>query len=171
MTPDMRFLLLLLILAAAPASAQVYRWVDAKGTVHYSNSPPPAGVKSTLIDINAKAGPPSADTAECHTVRCQGERMEQRIARRDELDARLAAQRIAAAPPQPRGLDFRTYIWLQYGMSEGELVSRAGAPDLLFWDPFSVKTYTWLPTAADPFTTNVTLTHGRINGIERIRKF
>lgn len=168
----MRALLVVtLFFAASTASAQVHRWVDEKGTVHYSNTSPPAGVKSTLIDINAKAGPPSAETTECHTVRCQGERMEQRIARREHLDAQLAAQRAAAAPPQPRGLDFRTYIWLQYGMSEGELVSRAGAPDLLFWDPFSVKTYTWLPTVADPFTTNVTLVHGRVNGIERIRKF
>ncbi len=26
---------------AAPASAQIYRWVDSKGKVHFSDSPPP----------------------------------------------------------------------------------------------------------------------------------
>jgi hypothetical protein len=35
------FLLLSLLVAVNSVSAQVYRWVDEKGTVHYSNSTPP----------------------------------------------------------------------------------------------------------------------------------
>jgi hypothetical protein len=171
MTPDMRLLWLLLALAAAPASAQVYRWVDAKGTVHYSNTTPPAGAKATVIDVDAKPGSPSPESAECYTVRCQGERMEQRLARREELETRLAAERAAAAPKPPRGLEFRTYISIRRGMSEGEVVTIAGAPDLLFSDSRTVKTYTYLPTVADPFTTNVRLVRGRVGEIERIRKF
>jgi hypothetical protein len=34
-----------------------------------------------------------------------------------------------------------------------------------------MKTYTYLPTSADPFTTIITLVGGRVSEIERIRKF
>jgi Domain of unknown function (DUF4124) len=166
-----RFLLIALLALSAPAMAQVYRWVDEKGTVHYSNATPPAGVKSTVIDVDAKAGKPSAESQECHTVRCQGERMEQRLARREQVEARHAAERAAAAPTPPRGLDFRNYISLRRGMSEGEMLTYAGSPDLLFADVFSDRTYVYLPTVSDPFTTTVVVIGGRISGIERVRKF
>jgi hypothetical protein len=161
----------LVLLVATPALAQVFRWVDEKGTVHYSNSKPPPGVKATVVDPDAKAGPPSPESQECYTVRCQGERMEQRLARREELETRLAHERAGAAPPAPRGLDFRAYISLHRGMSEGELLTVAGTPDLLFSDVFALKTYTYLPTSADPFTTTINVVGGRINHIERVRKF
>jgi hypothetical protein len=168
----MRTALLAILLAfAGSAFAQIYRWVDEKGTVHYSNAAPPNGVKATLFDRDAKAGPPSPETAECYTVRCQGERLEQRLARQNELETRLAAERAAAAPPRPRGLDFRSYISLSRGMSEGELITIAGAPDLLFSDAFAVKHYTYLPTTVDPFTTTILVISGRVSQIERVRKF
>jgi hypothetical protein len=124
-----------------------------------------------VIDPDAKAGAPSPESWECYTVRCQGERLEQRLARREELEARLAAERAATAPKAPRGLEFRRYISIQRGMHEGELVSIAGSPDLLFWDARSMKTYTYLPTVGDPFTTTITLIRGRISDIDRVRKF
>ena len=190
----MRFLILAFLMTTAmPAIAEVYRWIDAKGTVNYSNEPPPAGVKSTRVNIDAQAGPPSPDTAECHTVRCQGERLEQRLARREEAEARYAAERAAAAPKPPRGLDFRKYVSIQRGMSEGELLGIAGEPDFVVNDglaisapttvqtgrhtrgaaraAMSLKTYTYLPTPADPFTTTISLVGGRVNEIERVRKF
>jgi hypothetical protein len=166
-----RLLLVGLLLAAAPVTAQVYRWVDGKGTVHYSNAKPPASVKATVVDAEAKPGKPSPESLECYTVRCQGERMEQRLARREELETRLAAERAAAAPPRPRGLDFRDYLSLKRGMSEGEMLTIAGAPDLLFSDVFANKAYTYLPVPGNPFTTTVTVIGGQINKIERVRKF
>jgi len=42
----LRFLVLLSVFAAATASAQPYRWVDEKGRVQYSDTPPPPGAKS-----------------------------------------------------------------------------------------------------------------------------
>ena len=36
----MRFLLLAMVLAAAPALAETYKWVDERGVVNYSNAPP-----------------------------------------------------------------------------------------------------------------------------------
>jgi hypothetical protein len=163
--------LLTALLAAAPAWAQVYRWVDEKGTVNYSNETPPPGVNAAKVDIDAQPGPPSADSTECHTVRCQGERLEQRLARREQIEARLAAERAAAAPKPPRGLDFRKYVSIRRGISEGELLGVAGEPDLLVWDAHFLKTYTYFPTPADPFTTTVTLIRGRVTEIERVRKF
>jgi hypothetical protein len=164
-------LLVLMLCMASGAAAQVYRWVDDKGRVHYSNEPPPPGVKAITVNINAGPGPAAADSAECYTVRCQGERLEQRLARQQALDARLAAERVAATPPRPRGLDFRSYISLNRGMSEGELLVIAGPPDLLFSDAFSIKHYTYLPTTVDPFTTTVLVISGRISQIDRVRKF
>ena len=164
----MRGIVVVLLLVPLAASAQVYRWVE-RGTVHYSNEAPPKGVKATTLVIDARPGSASADSQECYSVRCQGERMEQRLAQREAADARAAAER-AAAPPPPHGLDFRKYVSIQRGMSEGELVAVAGSPDLLFRD-FSFRTYTWLPTPADPFTTTVTVVSGQVSEIERVRRF
>jgi hypothetical protein len=138
--------------------------------VHYSNDLPPPGAKAATLNIDAQPGPPAADTAECHTVRCQGERMEQRIARRDMLDAQLAAERAALSPPPVRGLEFRKYLSIRRGMTEGELLGVADEPDLRSRD-HSLRTYTYMPTPADPFTTTITLVRGRVSEIERVRKF
>ena len=168
-----RLLLVLLLATAGSASAQVYRWVDASGRVHYSNDTPPPGAKATTLDIDARPGPAepriSSDGQDCYTVRCQGERMDERVARRQETDARIAAQRVAASQ-KPRGLEFRKYISIQRGMSEGELVGIAGAPDMLSRERGS-KTYTYLPIPGDPFTTTIVLVSGRVAEIDRVRKF
>ena len=166
----MRLLLLCLLVLAAPAQAQVYRWVDDRGTVHYSNSEPPPSAKARKLDIDARPGPAAPDTRECHTVRCQGERMEDRRARRDILDAQLTAERVAITPPAARGLEFRKYISIQRGMSEGEVLSTAGAPDHQARDR-SVKRLTYMPTSADPFVTTITLVRGKVSDVERNRKF
>lgn len=187
--------LLLATSAALPAVtlAQVHRWVDEKGTVHYSDSAPPEGVKSIVLDIDTKPGPTAPDTAECYTVRCQGERMEERIARREVLDNQVKAERIALSPRPVHGLDFRKYVSIQRGMTEGELLGIAGEPDLIAHQgdaisaPTTVQTgrrtrgaaravlsmtsYTYLPTPGDPFTTTITLVGGRVSEIERQRKF
>jgi hypothetical protein len=187
------FLASLLFLSASAAQAQVYRWVDDKGTVHYSDSAPPSAAKPTTLDIDTRPGPAAPDTGDCYTVRCQGERMEQRIARREVLESGLAAERAALAPKPARGLEFRKYISIQRGMTEGELLGIAGEPDLIAHQgaalaaPSTVQTgrnlrggartvlnvssYTYLPTPADPFTTTITLVGGRVSEIERIRKF
>jgi len=161
----------LLALAVPAMAADIYRWVDAKGTVHYSNGTPPSGVKATKVDVEAEPRAPVTDNGECYTVRCQGERLEQRLALREQIEARLAAERVAATPRPAKGLDFRKYVAIYRGMREGEFITVAGEPDLLLWDSGPVKTYTYFPTPGDPFTTTVVLRHGRVNEIERVRKF
>lgn len=166
-----RALACLIFLIALPAAAEVYRWVDEKGTVHYSNEAPPKGVKATKVDLEAEPRAAVNEGAECYTVRCQGERLEQRLARREQIEAREAAERAAVTPRPAKGLDFRKYVAIHRGMTEGEFITIAGEPDLLLWDSGPVKTYTYFPTPGDPFTTTVVLRHGRISDIERVRKF
>jgi hypothetical protein len=185
--------LLVLAALAAPAAAQIYRWTDAEGKVHFSNTTPPPGVKATVVDPNAKEVPPAPESTECYTIRCQGERMEERQRRREAEEARAAAERAANAPRQPRGLEFRKYVSIQRGMSEGEVFTITGEPDLVsdqglaYAAPstvqvapnlraparagLSLKTWTFLPTPADPFVTTITLVGGRVTELERVRKF
>jgi hypothetical protein len=186
-------LLLVLFAAAVPASAQIYRWVDASGRVNFSNTAPPQGVRATVVDPNAREVPPAAQSTECYTIRCQGERMEERERKREAELAKAMAERAAAEPKRARGLEFWKYISIQRGMSEGELLGIAGEPDLQADQGFAIaapatvqisrnlavparaglklKTYTYLPIPGDPFTTTITLVGGRVSEIERVRKF
>jgi hypothetical protein len=182
------------LLACGASHAQIYRWTDANGRVNFSNTPPPQGVRAVVVDPNAKEGPPAVESTECHTIRCQGERMEERQRKRQSETDRMAAERAAAAPRQQyRGLEFRKYISIQRGMSEGELLGIAGEPDLkadqgiaisapvtIQLGPnhvgpgragLSMKTYTYMPVPGDPFTTTIRLIGGRVDEIERVRKF
>ncbi len=165
----MRVLLLLFFIAGA-AHAQVYRWVDKNGTVNYSNEAPATDAAATQIPIDAKPGAPSPDTKDCYTVRCQGERMEQRIAMREKSEARAQRERQALAPPQPRGLEFRKYISIQRGMSMGELITIAGRWDVVYSE-WSGTLWTYLPITGEPWTTTITLINGRVHDIDRQRKF
>jgi glutaredoxin len=51
----------LFLLACASSSAQVYKWTDAKGTVHYTDTPPPAGQLKKAGELKA---PSAADSGE-----------------------------------------------------------------------------------------------------------
>jgi Domain of unknown function (DUF4124) len=154
----MRALLIIVgLLLSFGASAQIYRWVDASGRVHYSNDTPPPGAKASTLSIDARPGPPSAPLREPLPAHHAG--------------ATVAAVDAAPAPKAVRGLDFRKYLSVQRGMSEGELLGIAGEPDLLTRNSRASKAYTYFPTPADPFTTTITLVRGRVSEIERVRKF
>ena len=57
----LRALLLGILLAASTAaSAQLYRWVDKDGRVHYTATPPPAGATQSRT-LATPATPPAAD--------------------------------------------------------------------------------------------------------------
>jgi hypothetical protein len=77
-----------------------------------------------------------------------------------------------AAEPPPRGMAFDVYIRIEHGMTEGELVLRAGKPDHLAVDNLreGLKSYYYFPTTANPFLTTVSLRSGRIIDIVRERK-
>lgn len=53
-----RFVVLPLLLAAVPAEAEVYKWTDETGKVHYSDAPPPGQkAKQVKLPINSLSGP------------------------------------------------------------------------------------------------------------------
>ncbi|MFN7085059.1 MAG: DUF4124 domain-containing protein [Burkholderiales bacterium] len=83
----------------------------------------------------------------------------------------VLAQAPAAVPV--RGMDFDTYIRLQTGMSEGEVILRAGKPDYKSVENVRgniVKSFYYYPTPSDPYITVVTLTGGRVSSLERTKK-
>ena len=55
------FLLIALVCAGAAASAaDVYKWTDKDGIVHYSDQEPPAGIKSEKVHVASAAKPAAA---------------------------------------------------------------------------------------------------------------
>jgi Domain of unknown function (DUF4124) len=52
-------LALVLLLLAPAVAAQVYKWTDPRGTVHYSETPPPQGTRFKRIDTNGMEQPAS----------------------------------------------------------------------------------------------------------------
>lgn len=81
-----RLLLSCMILLSFPAAAQVHKWVDDRGRVHYGDQPPSGRSSETLaIPTRGAEFPPTDGT--CQSVRCQYERMRaDRL--RDEEDRR-----------------------------------------------------------------------------------
>ncbi len=55
----------LALCVALPASAQMYKWVDANGKVHYSDKPPPSNIKTEKLREPARPAtpPPAASEA------------------------------------------------------------------------------------------------------------
>lgn len=156
------------------AIADVYKWKDEQGVVHYSQTPPP-GKPATALGIATEAprGARPSDAVECQTVQCQYERLRKDRAVSDaagRAERNAAAQR-AQSRPQPRGMSFEVYSQIARGMTEAEVMQRAGAPDHESHDGWrSAKTWTYSPTESDPFTTSVILREGRVFEVERRRK-
>jgi hypothetical protein len=85
-----------------------------------------------------------------------------------------AGELAVPAQSEVRGMAFDVFIRLQQGMSEGELLLRAGKPDSQSVENMRndiVKTYYYFPTASDPWITTIRLQGGRIANLERIKKF
>ena len=85
-----------------------------------------------------------------------------------------SAEPLRLAQNDARGMRFDIFIRLQQGMSEGELLLRAGKPDSESVENMRnniVKTYYYFPTSSDPWITTIRLEGGRIANLERIKKF
>ena len=158
--------IVLVLGAAAVSAAEAYRWVDEKGVVNYGEKPPanrPARPVNTEPTGVIESGDPSGQ---------KGGAGQTDEPRRPQI---IAVPVPAPAPSGPavRGMEFDTFIRLQAGMTEGELLVRAGRPDheaienLADYD----RTYYYFPTVADPFTTMVRLRSGRIVSLDRVKQF
>ncbi len=157
--------LLLALSAGTCLAVDTYKWVDEKGITNYGEKAPqsrPAQPVNTNPSGIIEGGGQFSQKA-------LGEKRLPEEAPRSALGAPPMSGSMAV-----RGMDFDVFIRLQYGMSEGELLLRAGRPDHEGLDGFRhdiVKSYYYFPTVANPFTTVVKLRGGRIASLERIKKF
>jgi hypothetical protein len=88
--------------------------------------------------------------------------------------AHADGERVMLAQSSARGMAFDVFIRLERGMSEGELLLRAGKPDSESVENMRydiVKTYYYFPTASDPWITTIRVVGGRIADLDRIKKF
>lgn len=172
MTHIVRCLLGLLVAIAAGGSvaADTYKWVDEKGVTTYGEKPP-AGRAAKPVDITP-LGPTGTVDGSLQDRSDAGKRRQAEGQRPQPVPASVPPPPPAAA--QARGMEFETFIRLQRGMTEGELLIRAGQPDHESIENFRnniVKTYYYFPTVANPFTTVVTVRGGRIANLDRVKKF
>jgi hypothetical protein len=101
---------LILSLAALPAQAEVYKWVDANGQTHYSNAPPPE-VKDKAQPVEGRISVMGMDPA----VRAWAER---RFAAQEQAEIadwqrrqQAMSSRYASYTPAPRsGLSASSYL-------------------------------------------------------------
>jgi hypothetical protein len=56
-----------LLLIAPLACAQVFKWTDARGTVHYSQTPPPNGTQYSRVTVTGTVEPVAPANTESHT--------------------------------------------------------------------------------------------------------
>ncbi|MGH8753142.1 MAG: DUF4124 domain-containing protein [Burkholderiales bacterium] len=177
-------------LFSGPLAAEVYKWIDENGSTHYGEHPP-ANASAIYVDVrpNLMEGLKKQDCRDCPT---------------GKLDQPAPALPTTVAPAPIHGLPFEIFIQIQRGMSEAEVVLRAGTPDQEVTEGTQehsvaiasttkntnpqtgqavrntivrrntsnlvIKTYYYLPTIADPFTTIITFRGGWVNDIQRIRK-
>jgi hypothetical protein len=142
-------------------AAELYKWVDEKGVTNYGEKPP----------ANRAATP--VDTSPTGVVETGGQ-----FDRKFPTDKppRPAESQVSPspAPTATRGMEFDVYSRLQRGMTEGELLQRAGKPDHESLDGLRrdiIRTFYYFPTSSNPYTTVVTLRGGRIDEIDRVKKF
>ena len=110
-------LLGLLVVVGAPAWADpIYRWTDADGVVHFSETPPPIGRPVETVEIEDSRPSDYDPEADIYGVAEQQARMQAR--REDMAEKRAAAlerQREAAArtppPMQPEPPAWPAYRW------------------------------------------------------------
>lgn len=148
-----------LLVVATLSAAQTYKWVDERGITNYGEKPP---ANRRAVAVETQPG----GTLESGNFRQQ----------KEAAESQQRAQAPAAQPPaaaSARGMDFDIFIRLQVGMSEGEVILRAGKPDHESVENFRnnvIKSLYYYPTTANPYITTVTLNGGRITNIERTKK-
>jgi hypothetical protein len=159
---------LLCAVAACAAAQDIYRWVDERGVIHYGEKPP-ANRPSTVVNTRPAAG--SVDTQGRPIEIVREPAAPQSVAQPQQVFVPM--QQPVVQEPSARGMDFTTFTRLQRGMSEGEVLLRAGKPDYESVENFRhfiVKSLYYYPTLGNPYITIVTLRGGRIAEIERTRK-
>lgn len=154
--------------AATGRGNDMYRSVDENGTPTFTQVPP-SGRASKPVDLKPLSG--SIDSVKpAVPQRPSGPAASAPAPAADAGPERAAG---TGGPAGARGLPFDTYRLIRRGMSEGELLGRAGPPDYRGNEVnrgLLQESWYYLPTATDPFTTIIQLRGGRVVDTERIRK-
>lgn len=93
MKPRYFLALLLAGLVFSVSAEQINKWVDAEGKVHYSNQPPPAQVKSKVLDIKNQ---PLSGEEKSTTPSTADKEMESRKRKAAEAEAKAKQEKTAA---------------------------------------------------------------------------
>ncbi|MCL6555446.1 MAG: DUF4124 domain-containing protein [Burkholderiales bacterium] len=120
----MKVLLPLLLALALPglAAAQLYRWVDAQGRVHYSDTPPPAGARTSKSLPAAPSN--AAPTAPAKTWQEKEMEFRQRRAAEAEAQAKKEKEAEEARQKQANCEAARNHLRL---LESGQRVARVNA--------------------------------------------
>jgi len=113
-----------LLLTAIPASAALYKWVDANGRVTYSDQPPPGNVKSEVV--NAPTSPANPDAVK--EMATQGADLKKRQAQRAEEQKKAEQARIDEANRQQFCVDARSQIRMYQSDLLLQRVNERGEP-------------------------------------------
>lgn len=84
--------------AACPAGAQMYKWVDDKGTVQYSNTPPPDTAQKKVAVVAERLSVYTPDPELNHALSAEG----RREAKAASLGRQLESERLAHRTPPPQ---------------------------------------------------------------------
>lgn len=88
------------LIAAAPAAARTYKWVDEDGTTHYSQSKPPDRHAQEL-SLKGSGASEREGGDDCVTLTCRADRLQSHREQREQAmqEQRDKAARAAAAYP------------------------------------------------------------------------
>ncbi len=90
-----RLLILSLLLASAPASAEIVKWVDSQGKVHYGDQPPASAKNPQPMNIKNQPGTPGGTGAQ-KSVAEQEQEFRKRRMETDDAEKKAAEEKAQA---------------------------------------------------------------------------
>lgn len=156
-----RLALLVLTIAAGAAHAQVYKCTGRGNVPLYQDKPCAAGEELRNF---------AADPAEVSVLPLPplpATRTHERAAERNAAGSAASSRRAVARAERTRAGDPAQRRYLAAGMQEGEVLARAGPPDMKTGGGKASR-WTYLPHTGDPQTlTTVILEQGKVVDVER----
>jgi hypothetical protein len=168
------FVKMLLAVVACDALAQVYRWTDEKGQVHFGDeAPSPSAQRVTVeqgpaTDTNSSGGLRPGEKAWLADIEARARREQQAGS---ELTIPGTETLVPRATPS-RGLPFSEFRKIQTGMSEAQVLFIGGSPDTETIDAVNtagvlLKSYYYTATGYNKHITRIQFLNGNVVRIER----
>ncbi len=117
-TPAALIVLSILLAAAPPASAQLYKWVDDSGGVNYGDSPPASARDVRAVGPVSLSVVPGVPKAEMDAMRERDEQRRMVQLQRDELEDVRAREKSNSQSPWPPE-DYTVAYDYGYGYDSG----------------------------------------------------